>query len=188
METEFEDETFKEQDYSGEEHRDFTWESCEFHNCKFNESSLPFSRFSDCTFVNCDFSGMNPSNARFQDCKFNNCKLVGVNWCDVGELRTVEFEECLLNYGIYANLKLQGIVFKKCKIHEADFAECNLEKAEFSNCDLSQTNFNNSNLFKADFRGAVNYSIDPNFTRIQKAKFSMPEAANLLQAFDIELN
>ena len=38
---------------------------------------------------------------------------------------------------------------------------------------------------KSDFRNATQYYIEPEFTKINKAKFSMPEAMSFFSAIDI---
>jgi len=55
------------------------------------------------------------------------------------------------------------------------------------NCDLQRTFFNNTNLEGVNFRTSFNYSIDPELTRIKKAKFSLHSIAGLLDKNDIEI-
>ena len=46
----------------------------------------------------------------------------------------------------------------------------------------------NCNLSKANFLEAKNYAINPQVNKIQKGKFSIPEALSLLRGFEIELS
>jgi uncharacterized protein YjbI with pentapeptide repeats len=69
------------------------------------------------------------------------------------------------------------MVFNSSKILGVDFSESNLLNSKFVN----------ANLNKANFVGAINYMIDPRVNKIAKARFSMTEATNLLNAFDIIL-
>ncbi len=85
------------------------------------------------------------------------------------------------------NLSLQHTIFKNCLLKEVDFSESDLHKAQFENCDLMGAVFRQTNLQGADFSSAKNYMIDPQFNRIKKAKFSLPEAASLLVGLGIEL-
>jgi len=59
--------------------------------------------------------------------------------------------------------------------------------ANFDEVDLTGTIFHNSDLSKADFSNASNYDIDPKTNKIKKAKFSLPEALQLLRGFDITI-
>ena len=70
-------------------------------------------------------------------------------------------------------------------MHEVDFFETNLIKADFTGSGLRGTVFNQADLREADFRGAVDYVIDVRSSKLSKAKFSSPEALNLLYSLGI---
>jgi uncharacterized protein YjbI with pentapeptide repeats len=78
--------------------------------------------------------------------------------------------------------------FKDCKLKENHFTNTLLKGVSFSGSDLPQTLFHNCDLSSADFSTSTQYSIDPRANKIKKAKFSLPEAARLLEAFDIEIH
>ena len=67
------------------------------------------------------------------------------------------------------------------------FAECKLAEADLSGCDLTDTEFFRCDLSGADFRGARGYKADAPSCTLKGAKFSLPEAANLLYSLGIEL-
>ena len=75
--------------------------------------------------------------------------------------------------------------FKECSLHDVDFTEADLSNAVFAHCDLMGSTFMQSNLEKADFSTAKNYSINPAFNKIKKARFSVPEITGLLHQYDI---
>ena len=77
--------------------------------------------------------------------------------------------------------------FIDCSIKEVDFAETDLSMAVFKNSDLFNTSFMRTNLEKADFRSAFNYSIDPELTKIKKAKFSSDGLSGLLTKYQIDI-
>ena len=83
---------------------------------------------------------------------------------------------------------MQGTAFTECALRESDFSGANLENALFTGSDLSATVFANTNLHKADFSAAKNYFIDPSQNRVKDAVFTLPEALNLLQAFQITIH
>lgn len=92
-----------------------------------------------------------------------------------------------MDYTVFQGLNLTGARFINCSLKESDFYECNLSKSHFSKSLLSEANFNKANLSQADFRGAQDYFIDLRETNVKKAKFSLPEAIDLLKALDIVL-
>ena len=52
---------------------------------------------------------------------------------------------------------------------------------------LSNSLFSNTNLTKAKFSGAINYDININRNKVEKASFSRHEAVRLLDALGINL-
>jgi uncharacterized protein YjbI with pentapeptide repeats len=77
--------------------------------------------------------------------------------------------------------------FKGSKLKDSHFTNTTLKDADFSDVDLLGTVFHNCDLCSADFSSSTQYDIDPRTNKITKAKFSLPEAAALLHAFDITL-
>ena len=77
--------------------------------------------------------------------------------------------------------------FKGSKLKDSHFTNTISKGADFSDVDLSGTIFHNCDLCNADFASAVQYDIDPRTNKNKKAKFSLPEAAGLLRAFDINI-
>ena len=61
-------------------------------------------------------------------------------------------------------------------------------EANLTDTDLLGTTFHQCNLTKSDFRNAKNYMIDLQTNNVKNAQFSLPEAMNLLQSFDIILS
>ena len=80
-----------------------------------------------------------------------------------------------------------GTEFAKSIVRECSFADADLTSASFKECDLTRTVFNSTILDKADFSRASNYQIDIRSNRLNKAKFTLPEAIALLEMLDIEI-
>ena len=72
-------------------------------------------------------------------------------------------------------------------MQEVDFTECDISGSHFTNCNFLGAMFENTILEKSDFRTSINYSIDPELNRINKAKFSLHGIAGLLDKYDIEI-
>ena len=77
--------------------------------------------------------------------------------------------------------------FNGSKLKDSHFTNTTLKGTDFSGVDLSGTVFHNCDLCNADFSSSTQYDIDPRTNKITKAKFSFPEVAGLLRAFDITL-
>jgi uncharacterized protein YjbI with pentapeptide repeats len=65
--------------------------------------------------------------------------------------------------------------FEGADLTRADFAEADLEMTRFSHCDLTEANFVR----------ASNYQINAAENTLHQARFSLPEAVNLLYSLDI---
>lgn len=186
-------EYFEEQTFDSSSFPDLKNSSTEFVECSFkgiDMSAVNFSRtkFLDCTFHDCNFSNSLLKNAHFRSSTFKKCKLIGLNWAEASSIANPSFYESVMDYCVFQGMSLKGAVFNDCRLHEADFYEANLTKALFNHSHLKGATFNRANLSEADFRGASEYFIDVRETMIKKAKFSLPEAMNLLSSLDIVLN
>ena len=96
-------------------------------------------------------------------------------------------KEKFLHYCNFSNLNLKKAAFLDSTLKECHFTEACLIEADFHNTDLSGSIFHSTDLFKADFSGAKNYEIDLRVNKVKKAKFSFPEALQLLLGFEIEI-
>lgn len=185
----FDEETFKKttaEDILGNDHNEFI--ACNFESIDFSSISLRNQSFRECNFSNCNLSNIETIGSTFKDSTFVNCKLIGVNWSNCNSFERICIKDSILNYSIFQSMKLRFFECTNSTANEVDFAEADLEGSNFSGSNLRHTSFNSSNLTKANFKAASEYTINPNFTKIKKAKFDLPEAIALLQAFDIELN
>ncbi len=193
-----EEETFNKIDFTKNPLSKGEYEYCIFLNC--NLSSVDLSEFK---FLGCEFSGCNISLAKLtqtalKDIKFQNCKMLGLNFGECNEFGfAVSFDTCILDRSSFCadpespmkrRVKFRQTVFKNSQLYEVDFTECDLSCSVFDKCDLTRTIFEYTILEKADFRTAINYSIDPELNRINKAKFSRSGIAGLLDKYDIEID
>ena len=83
---------------------------------------------------------------------------------------------------------MSEIKIQECKAHDVDFREADLSKTNLSKTDFHQSLFIHTNLTAADFSDAFNYNIDIRLNVVKKAKFSFPDAVNLLRHFEIEID
>jgi len=189
-------------DYAGELFRKVRLERGElagsqFHDCTFEACSFAETSFESCRFVGCLFRDCDLSLAQIRDCsfttaRFEQSKLVGVDWTRASwpEVRLGEplsFTACALSHSTFIGLNLQGVSFRGCVAVNVDFREADLSAANFARTDLLDSLFQATNLTGADLSRARNYRIDPSQNRIEKARFSLPEAMSLLYSMDIVL-
>ncbi len=158
---------------------------CSFDNCDMSNARFETCRFEDCDFNNCDISLVKFKMSEFIDVRFYETKLLGINWTEIKNQLKVKFRKCKLNHSTFFGLNLASIIIKECLANEVDFTDANLNKANCSGTDFLNSKFQNTDLSYADFTRAKNYDIDPNYNKIKKAVFSIPEVLTLLQGFDI---
>ncbi len=164
------------------------YENCTFKNCIFAGANLSDFSFDECVFIECDLNNVKILNTAFKNVHFENCKLVGLQFDQCNPfLLSFRFINCQLNLASFYQLKLKGTFFKNCILHEVDFTESNLSGSVFGNCDFIGAMFGNTNLEKTDFQTSVNFSIDAEMNRIQKAKFSTESIAGLLDKYNITI-
>jgi fluoroquinolone resistance protein len=162
------------------------YEHCIFNACDLLNADLAQITFMDCTFNSCNLSLAKLTKTSFQKVQFKDCKLLGLQFWQCNPfVFSVGFENCTLHLSSFFKLNLKKTVFKDTNLQEVDFTEADLTEAKFENCDLGRAIFRNTKLEKADFRTAFNYSIDPEFNRVKKAKFSITGIVGLLDKHDI---
>lgn len=180
--------TFKSENFSQKSLEGQVFNACTFNGCNFTESILRNVEFCDCEFVNCNLSLAKMDGSRFQDVKFKECKIVGVDFYKCNSaFFSPNFKDCMLQYCNFSDLVLKYISFKGCTLKECHFNGTNLSGAAFIDTEFNGTLFHKCDLSKADLTSARGYDIDPRTNKVTKAKFSLPEAARLLQFFDITL-
>ncbi|SDM38048.1 pentapeptide repeat-containing protein [Kriegella aquimaris] len=162
------------------------YENCIFERCNFADGDLANQNFMECKFIACNLSNTNLTNTIFKDCLFKESKMVGVKFSDCNSfLMSFTFENCILDFASFYQLKIKNTRFIASKLEGVDFTETDLSGCQFDRCDLKGAIFQHSLLERADFRTAFNYSLDPEINRIKKALFAAPEVVGLLQKYDI---
>lgn len=92
---------------------------------------------------------------------------------------------CSLRHCVFFGLDLKGFQFAGADLSGSFFDGCKLEEASFAGCRLQGTSFAQNDLRCADFRGATEYFFSLEGNRVKNAKFSLPEAVNLLAALGV---
>lgn len=158
---------------------------CEFTGQDFQGASLKGAKFIECSFEKCNLSNCSLTGTSLRDVTFKGSKLLGLNFTICTTLNELSFEDCLMDLCIFQSLKLKGTRFVQCSLKGADFSEADLSKSFLNQSNLAETLFNNADLREADLREAVNFYIEPEWTKIKGARFSMPEAMTLFKGLGI---
>lgn len=185
-------------DYDGVvwDHHDFTsadltgttFASCTFAACDFSNLRLTSTRFEDCRFVDTNFSNTVVDHTRFDGVVFESCKLVGLNFGSSDPLSFhLSLARCLLRYVNFSQLRWKNAVVTDCDVIESDFRGSHLVGADFTRTRFRASRFSGADLSRADFRHAEGYDLDLRTETLKGAKFSLPEAQNLLAPFDLVL-
>lgn len=168
------------------ENREFV--NCEFVNCDFTKSHLSENSFSQCTFKQCNFSMAVIAGAGFQDAVFIGCKMLGVDFTRCNKFMfSFTFTDCVLDYCTFYGTKLKKTTFTNCSLKEADFTETDLSASVFDRCDLWNAKFSNTILEKTDFRTALNFTIEPEFNKMKRARFTHAGLEGLLTKYNLDV-
>ncbi len=159
--------------------------NCAFVSCNFFEHKFENCEFEKCSFESCDLSLASFKNSRLLDTIFKNSKIIGVNWSLCKSPANYDFYNCKLDNGSFMGQSLTGMKIINCSAKEVDFTETDLSKAELQKTDFLKSRFFNTNLSYADFSEALNYSINPTMNKLKKTIFTLPEAINLLDSFNV---
>ena len=168
------------------------FEACRFIDCNFSDGVFRDCKFVDCEFIHCNLSLLTPDYSEFNNVTFKQSKLNGIDWTKISLSNLMasnpfQFQQCLLNDNSFFAMQLNKLIATDCKIHRVDFRDGDFTEANFSDSEFDGSLFNNTNLTEADFTDALEYDIDINFNRVNKAKFSRVEAMRLLAHLGITL-
>lgn len=167
-------------------------EEAEFYDCVFRRvdfSKVPWRapRVVGGRFEACNLSNVDLRNAVFRGTIFEGTKAVGVNWCELRAFEKPVFRDCVLDYGVFQDLRLEAFVGTDSSLLEADFAGAKLAKADFSRSRLNGALFRGADLREANLLGAEGYAIDPTATKVRGLRCRFPEALSLLAALGIRV-
>ncbi len=154
------------------------YENQKFENLKLTGEIFESCRFADCEFINCTF---------------DDCNLVGIDWGELLPASAIgkpvsELRDCHLKYNAFTHMGFSKFDFSGCEILDSIFAECDLAESNFTKCRLEKTEFLECDLRKADFREATGYRMDIMSSKMKDARFSFPEALNLLNGLGIMID
>ena len=171
------------------------FEDCLFTDCRLTEQTIRNCQFSGCQFQRCRITAPVFKGTQLLSCGFDHCDLSGVDWSalvderkrEMGFLPFDALTGCSLRHCVFFGLDLKGFDFSGADLSGSFFDGCNLEEASFRGCRLGGVSFAQNNMSGADFRDAADYLFSLEGNRVKGARFSLPEAVNLLSALGIVL-
>ena len=161
---------------------------CIFTSCLFIKAVFEKCVFEKCTFLNCDLSVVKFIGSSFIDVKFVENKMIGIDWTIIQKPSRFNFLKCILNDSSFYKMDLRSTQIEECIAHNSDLENTDLSKTNCRKTDFLNAKFGEADLSYADFTGAINYSINPNKTKLKKAKFSLPEAVSLLDVWGVQID
>lgn len=175
--------------YGKEELNFKEFECCTFNNCTFSECVFLSVTFIECVFNECNFNAAKINYVALRTVVFNHCEIKEVNFAMCDKLIfEIAFHHCLLDFSKFYTLKMKGTTFSHCSLIAADFMSTDLTEAVFDHCDLYRSEFSKAIANKTNFKTSINYTIDPEKTKIKKAIFSLEQLKGLLFKHDISVH
>lgn len=182
---------FRDDDWSGQDLCNETFEECLFQNIKFSDIIIQGCRFIKCKFISCAFNGVQVMKCEYTNCMFRYSNMFCSEWRGCKMMGSA-FEECncvgwQLEGGNWSYTVLRFIDFSRM-----DLSGMNLEHADLYSCDFGKANLSGANLryalltganFKqADLRGADIVGVDILNLQMKETKIDLEQAGLLAQA------
>ena len=181
LQQEYKNLTYQREDLNFQE-----FEQCTFRNCDFSVCNFIAVIFIDCQFYDCNFNGAQINHVALRSVDFYGCQIKNVNFSMCDKLIfEISFTDCVLDFSKFYALKIKETVFRNCSLVAVDFMGADLTSVLFYNCDLYRSEFNKAVSIKTNFKTSINYSIDPQKTKLTKAIFSLNGVKGLLFKHDI---
>lgn len=163
-----------------------------FLNSKFVEATFDQCKFIDCVFKESDLTRAKIKQSRFSNVLFEESKVVDVNWTTASwpQIKlnpAFTFHRSTINQSNFLGVYLHEVEIINCIAHGVDFREADMSNACLQGTDLKNSLFVHTNLTGADLTGAINYFINIHENKLKGAKFSLPDAVNLLRGLDIKI-
>lgn len=163
------------------------YERCRFVRCRFENVRFRKTRFEECQFVDCEFVACRFDDTALREARFEGGRLMGVDWTGARPFGLeMAFDGCRLDHSVFFELKLTGVSFERCRMHEVDFGHCDLRKARFVECDLRGANLRHTDLSRADLSTARGVRVQPEICTLDQTRLSLEAVAPLVADLGID--
>jgi uncharacterized protein YjbI with pentapeptide repeats len=191
-----EGETFRDEDWYGEELTDREYRNCLFSRVDLTEAATRGVTFTECAFDNVRLNASRHADSAFLRCtfkrsnlfeaEFTGCKLIGSG-----------FEECSLrplsatggdwSFVTLSGADLRGVTLRGVRMREADLAGADLTDAVLADADLSGAQLRGAKLLRCDLRGSDLSALDPGTVELAGAVISAEQAIVVAQALGLDV-
>jgi len=161
---------------------------CSFSDCDLSYASLKDASLEGCVFKDCKLANTALDGAKLMNCSFDGCKLVGLRFFTCSAMSfEIHLKDCRLELCNFSDLHMKRSSIVDSSVGECYFQNTFLVEANFSGSRFDGTLFHACDLQRANFLLASGYAIDPTTNKVRKAKFSLPDAVNLLSGFGVDI-
>ncbi|WP_326558019.1 pentapeptide repeat-containing protein [Micromonospora sp. NBC_01796] len=191
-----EGETFRNEDWYGDEFTDSTYVGCTFLHVDLMEASTRGTVFQDCTFGNVQFNASRHTDSAFLRCtfkrcnlfeaEFTGCKFVGSTFTE-SDLRPLRVFGGDWSFVGLSGADLRGVRFEGVRMREIDLTAANCAEAAIVNVDLSGAQLHHANLVRCDLRGSDLSALDPSTTQLTGAIIDPAQAVVIAQTLGLEI-
>ena len=169
------------------------FEDCVFENCVFEGVKLTGCSFSGCRFVDTQLLNLQFDRTQAIGNDFETCTLIGLDWSLISDERKRamnllpfdRLQKCVLRHCIFYGMDLTKTDLSESDLSGSYFDDCVLREARFRESELMKTSFAHCDLSGADFTRAKNYFFSLETNRVKGARFTLPEAIELLNALGV---
>ena len=162
------------------------YECCRFVNCDFAEGNLTATKLIESEFIDCNLSNAKFDETSILDVRFKNCKMIGIQFDRSNQLLfSAIFENCQLNDCTFYEMKLRQTSFDSSNLQGADFTAVDLKDSKVIGCNLLNASFERANLEGVDLRMSEQHQIDPELTRMKKAKLTIDQLPGLVAKYGL---
>lgn len=189
----YEDKLIENKKIENEVLQDKEFIDCEFKKCVFESCELNRCIFKNCKFTGCNIISLRVKDSQISLAEFSDCNLIGIPWYELISPKQIlepisKLRDSYLKYNTFIKMDFVRFDFIGNTIQESVFDECNLRESSFKGCRLEGTQYTGCNLQKADFRDTSGYQIDIMTNKLTGARFSFPDAINLLNGLGIKID
>ena len=112
-------------------------------------SELRHLRWLDVACERCDLSMIVWPGAKLTRVEVRGSRMTGAK-LEEGELESVRFVDCHLDYASFAETRFRQVTFESCRLEEADFRGADLTGTSFVSCELRGADLGRAKLQGAD--------------------------------------
>jgi uncharacterized protein YjbI with pentapeptide repeats len=191
-----EEETFRDEDWYGEDLADRTYTRCQFFHVDLTEAQSRGAVFTECTFGNVLFNASRHADSAFLRCTFKRCNLFEAQFTGC-KLIGSGFHESILrpltvtggdwSYAGLAGADLRGAQLRGVRMREVDLAGADCREGVLADLDLSGAQLRAAKLGGCDLRGSDLSAVVPGTVELAGAVIDVMQAVVVAQTLGLEV-